>query len=550
MPSKNRKSKKSVTLDLSEVAVSESGKKFVVESYDYAELQTEKSLSAIQFEDDLKYLLSNEEQNILVDVNFESTEREDGNGKITGQMKENSSRNARTSSKDYKPHKISRAEITRDIDEICFSSDDEELESQEKKKKREKKKDDAEKNMNGHTEDTETDKNISGVEVVSGGVIKEIDAPKGNKKESKKDQIQVSDDNQVLGSEESPASNERTKKKKRKPKAEKTETEATKAENEDNVKASIVEATQSLESEVSITGVVGTESELLHPKQKKKRSQKARAKRLESEASGIEADSNEVADSNNPMDVTKTDGEGQEGKGILQEPAFPKLRSSKTAVVAQFPEIHPIKTIIGVSHHQIMNMRISDVKFKIITTLTLMSKISKNALQFLVRDDVFTDDDLKRKFLHACILVALHEAKGFHNISRKYPGLDEWLSNYQELTLSHTRANLTVSNRAAHQNDLDYNLFSYLGHILIWANHLQTTGGMPTVMEKYDFDVTRNDIMLSIGGFHLWDRVRREIKTMNTKRWKHIQKYRMMFPYEEDQFVAMLRILDLGLQVP
>lgn len=549
MPSKKRKSKKSVTLDLSEVAVSESGNKFVVESYDYAELQTEKSLSAIQFEDDLKYLLSNEEQNILVDVNFEITEREDGKGRGTGQKKVNSSKNARTSTKDYKPHKISRAEITRDIDEICFSSDDEELESKAMKKKKEKK-DDAEKKMNGLTEVTEFGKNISGVEVVSGGVIKESDAPKGNYKESKKDQIQENDENEVLGSEESPASNERTKKKKkRKPKAEKTQTEATKIESENNDKASIFEATQNLEPEVSTTGVVVTESEQLYPKQKKKRSKKARAKRLESGGSGIEADSNKIADSNNQMDVTKTEGEGQKGNDI-QEPAFPKLRSSKSAVVAQFPEIHPTKTIIGVSHHQIMNMRISDVKFKIITTLTLMSKISKNVLQFLVRDDVFTDDDLKRKFLHACILVALHEAKGFHNISRKYPGLEEWLSSYQELTLSHTRSNLTVSNRAAHQNDLDYNLFSYLGHILIWATHLQTTGGMPTVMEKYDFDVTRKDIMLSIGGFHLWDRVRREVKTMNTKRWKHIQKYRMMFPYEEDQFVAMLRMLDLGLQVP
>lgn len=565
MPPKKRKNKTVVALDLSEVGDTEASQQFVVESYDYAQLQTEKPPSVIQFEDDLKYLLSTEGHKNSHDAPLDMSKTTKNVAKNGKNKPVNGTDIGSTGRNRSQPLKISRAEITKDIDEICFTSDEEalQLESKEKEKKKAKrkaKKADKTKNVNERTEDDKLNVTISGVEEVSGSVTREIDARKGEEK----------DENGV----ENPEAPEHAKKsnKKKKPKAGKLVAKAeigTHGKDEsnaadqvepgvpDDIKAGNIDA-QDIDSKVSSGGVAATETVPLSKeesrKKKKKSKKKAKAKRIESEAAGAEADeTNAAPDSKNTDDGTEEKAEVKDThQETHQETPFPKLRSSSARALSssQLPEIHPIKTIIGVSHHQIMNMRTSDVKYKTILTLSQVSKMSKNMLQFLARDDVFTDDDKKRKFLHACILVALYEANGFHNISRKYPELNEWLLSFHELTLSHTRANLTVSTRAAHLNDLDYNVFSYLGHILIWATHLQTTERLPTVMEKYDFDVTRKEILASIGGYHLWDRVRREMKTMNTKRWKHIQKYRLIFAFEEDQFVALLRMLDLGLEVP
>lgn len=572
MPPKKRKNKTTIALDLSEVGNSESSQQFVVESYDYAQLQTEKPASVIQFEDDLKYLLSIEEDKNSHDAPLNRAETTKKSAKNAKQKPVNGTDKSSLGRNRSQPLKISRAEITKDIDEICFTSDEEaiQLESKEKEKKKAKRKEkkaNETKNMNEHIEDDKLSMAISGIEEISGSVTREIDARKRGSENLKKDgRKQEKDENPV----EDPVAQEHAKKtkKKKKPKADKLvgkaeigtigkdETNATDQVDPvvtDVIKVGNIDA-HDLDSKVS-GGVATTETELISKeearKKKNKSKKKAKAQRMESEVSGAEAD-----ESNAAPDFKQTDKVGSEEKAEIkdtqQETSFPKLRSSSAKALSssQLPEIHPIKTIIGVSHHQIMNMRTSDVKYKTILTLSLMTKMSKNLLQFLARGDIFTDDDKKRKFLHACVLVALHEANGFHNISRKYPELNEWLSSFLELTLSHTRANLTVSTRAAHLNDLDYNVFSYLGHILIWATHLQTMERLPTVMEKYEFDVTRKEILASIGGYHLWDRVRRDVKTMNTKRWKHIQKFRLIFPYEEDQFVAVLRMLDLGLAVP
>ncbi|SGZ50254.1 CIC11C00000003171 [Sungouiella intermedia] len=629
MPPKKRKSKKAVALDLSGVSASEPDLQFVVESYDYAALQTEKSLSDLQFEDDLQYLLSNEGEDSVVEITLETSEisldsvskntspQKVANGGV-GIVQSPRSRQGRKGDKSRVP-KVSRAEITKDIDEICFSSDDE-VENKELRKKKNGKKGKKNQKVND-TEDDKSEGTIGDAQEVIGTVIKDSNTPKNLKKKKSARIVQVreTENSRSESAEvESPGSRspvadspleervKRNKKKKKKAKARANAEKDEGREKEDIDKVDVSEirhvdvdvettpdsagesSADTILEEASGADVKDVKVEAKHAtdegtkgstvktedfgntndetteidikldltqqetsKKKKKSKRKPKANHVDTENSSIgdNHSDNATSENKNPIDDTRND---EKSTKPSQESPFPKLRSSSAAALAssQLPEIHPIKTIIGVSHQQIMSIRTTDVKYKTIMTLTQMSKMSKNVLRFLSRDDIFIDNDRKRQFLHLCVLVALNEANGFLQTTRKYAGLEEWLTGYEELTLAHTRANLTVSTRAGHLNDLDYNVFSYLGHILVWVTHLQTVAGVETVMEKYDFDVTKKDIMASIGGYHLWDRVRRDPKTINTKRWKHIQKFRLIFAYEEDQFVVILRMLDLGVEVP
>lgn len=626
MPPKKRKSKKTPALDLSEVKGSDTPDQFIVKSYDYDDLQTEKSQSEIQFEDDLKYLLAGaSELDDSVKVVYESNEE-----MFAKKIRSATSKPGKNGKS--KPVKVSAAEITKDFDQICFSSDDEsEIPLKSPKSKRSSKKN-GEKapvvaDETGHdssslvneteprrekpvkTKQEKSSRKVS--EAHSGdsapGVGSQLveKTPKkskkkqGNEAEAKstgEDELnspkaETAEDQEKQGVQKTKKKSKKSKLAKKTAKANEVE-QTTPVENED-----VAAEVNDLQTEDQ--AALATQNKAKKNRKKKTKAQKAEqaveadgaaevvsaeAKSTETVDAAVSAESpassqtpdspqtpksiqaDEITLEEKPEDSNTPDSPKSETLLKSSSPApeqrfqqnsqpaeeFPKLRSSSATALSytQLPEIHPVKTIIGVSHQQILLMRTTDVKYKTISTVSLMSKMGKNVLQFLSRDGLFSDPDMKRKFLHLCIEVALNESHGFHDISRQYPDLEAWLANYEELSLLHTRANLTVSTKQAHQNDFDYNVFSYLGHILVWAIHLQQSGGVTTVLDKYEFGISRKSVMASIGGYHLWDRVRRDPKTINTKRWKHIQKFRQLFVFEEDQFVLAFRLLDLGLDLP
>ena len=63
---------------------------------------------------------------------------------------------------------------------------------------------------------------------------------------------------------------------------------------------------------------------------------------------------------------------------------------------------------------------------------------------------------------------------------------------------------------------------SYFGHILIWAAHQQRQGKVPIFADKFGISLTSKEVRSKIGGYHLWDKLFRELQGMNSKRWKHV----------------------------
>ncbi|KAK6198851.1 uncharacterized protein RJT21DRAFT_51656 [Scheffersomyces amazonensis] len=210
------------------------------------------------------------------------------------------------------------------------------------------------------------------------------------------------------------------------------------------------------------------------------------------------------------------------------------------------PKIQPQRTIIGLSYRQILNIDPSDVKIKTIISSAASSKYASTALKFCMKhnQDLFDDVDKKRIFIILCINVALYEAVGFKNTAQIYPNVLELFGGYDEINLDTTRTKLTPSNRNVHQNNLDYSVLSYLGNILIWANHIQHEHHIRLLIKHYDV-LSTSIIKQNFGGFHLWDKLIRESKGMNAKRWKHIVKFRQNFPFEEEKFVLILRYMNV-----
>ncbi|PSK39952.1 hypothetical protein C7M61_001763 [Candidozyma pseudohaemuli] len=229
-----------------------------------------------------------------------------------------------------------------------------------------------------------------------------------------------------------------------------------------------------------------------------------------------------------------------------REKQGPKKISPAQVSSTILPEKEPVSTIIGLSPEQIVNMKLTDVKFKIISTNPGILKICRNVLDFVKRESegLFIDEKLRDNFLELCVHVAMRESNGFNDVSKKYPKLMARLATMRELTLEHTRTTITESNRKAHQNNFDYTVFSYIGHIIIWASYLQQRAKKPVLLENFGF--SKKDVLASMGGCHLWDRIRRDPGTINMKRWKHIQKFRQNFAFEEHQFVVILRFMHLG----
>ncbi|CAG87226.2 DEHA2D13420p [Debaryomyces hansenii CBS767] len=216
------------------------------------------------------------------------------------------------------------------------------------------------------------------------------------------------------------------------------------------------------------------------------------------------------------------------------------------------PAVQCIKTIIGLSHQQILSLSLSDVKIKTIVSSSSISKFAHHVLKFVIKysHDLFSDDQKKLTFFKLCMNVALYESSGFRKTVQSCPYVLEWFGHYDELTLEQTHTRLTPSSRNIHQNNFDYSVLAYIGHVLIWAAYQQRSNHMPTFFNKYNIELSVNEIERSIGGFHLWDRLRKMHDTMNSKRWKHVVKFRQAFAYEEDQFMLILRFMDVDSTIP
>lgn len=211
----------------------------------------------------------------------------------------------------------------------------------------------------------------------------------------------------------------------------------------------------------------------------------------------------------------------------------------------KLPDVLPIKTIIGLSHLQILKLDLKDVKIKTLVGSSSLSKYANTGLTFTIKhtDDLFETEKEKVIFFQLCIYIALFEAIGYKKICQKHDNILELFGEYREINLETTRTKLTPSNKEIHQNNLDYSVLSYLGHILIWAANLQIKSGVETIYSIYNLDIDPDTVQDYVGGAHLWDRLNRERKSMSSKRWKHILKFRTAFPFEIDQFTLILRFM-------
>ncbi|KAG5421689.1 hypothetical protein I9W82_000781 [Candida metapsilosis] len=223
------------------------------------------------------------------------------------------------------------------------------------------------------------------------------------------------------------------------------------------------------------------------------------------------------------------------------------LKSSSSNKSEHMPEVSPIKTIIGVSHQQILTADLTDVKLKTIMNAPSISKYAANSMKFVKKyeDEVFNNIDLKKEFLLLCINVALYESEGFKKSVNENKDILDHFGHYEELNLENTHTSITASEKTLHRNTLDYSMFAYFGHILIWALHLQRKATIPSFINEYGLTLSPDEIKMKIGGRHLWDKIFRELKGMNSKRWKHVLKFRNMFPFEEDQFMVILRFMKI-----
>ncbi|KAG2735630.1 hypothetical protein G9P44_001844 [Scheffersomyces stipitis] len=234
-----------------------------------------------------------------------------------------------------------------------------------------------------------------------------------------------------------------------------------------------------------------------------------------------------------------------------------KLRSVKNSNMnvrypESLPEVQPIKTIIGVSHQQILKkMNMTDVKIKIIVSSSSISKYASTALSFTKNhtDELFDDPVKKAIFVKLCINVALNEARGFSSTIVQHPNLLQLFGSYSEINLETTRTKLTPPTKNVHQNHLDYSVLSYIGCILLWAIHLQRQANIEDLTKALDVDVQQKDVLERLGGYHLWDRLNKTSK-MNSKRWKHVIKFRQSYPFEEDQFMLILRFMKVSDTIP
>lgn len=205
------------------------------------------------------------------------------------------------------------------------------------------------------------------------------------------------------------------------------------------------------------------------------------------------------------------------------------------------PQISPVKTINGLSHRQIMSLELSDVKIKLITSASKLSKYTLAALKFTLQHThlLFQNDLLRALFYELCISIALFDDEGAKTVESHHPDVFERFKGYLELTCD-----------SEETHNYDYTMLAYFGHVLVWAVHQQRLLHQPLLTDNLAVDVLVPTLATVIGGYHLWDRLKRQLDTMSESRWKRLVKFRSAFQYDEDQFVLILRFMQISLDIP
>ncbi|RCK60492.1 hypothetical protein Cantr_08243 [Candida viswanathii] len=523
-----------------------------------------------EFENDLDYLLTNKEkvegevvyseavtsgaEIVILDSFAGKSAKKKEKGKEKGGPKKG-------------PKRFTVADVTKDMEGIDFSSDDDDDDEEEVPKKNDvpelkKKKSSGRLNKKRSERGLNRVKSEAKKDNLRKSRSNENLRPKIDTKDIKKDQAEVFNKD-VLDNSEEQGKSETTKKAK-KSKNRKKGKDAAKTTDKDNTpeEADTIDSTPDAdvtqdfdEGDTTIATIDGeegeTEEDILKRKLKNKKRKDRRKKRAALNKEG--AAENEEPD-NTPKSKETTPEAAPEAD--TSNPFSIKLRSVKSTTNKKYsenlPEVQPIKTIIGMSHQQILHSDLSDVKIKTLMTSSSISKYAANSVKFVTShtNDLFADFDKKKIFLTLCINVALYESLGFKKTVKTYPNVLELFGDYDEINLETTRTKLTPSKKDIHQNNLDYSVLSYFGHILIWAAHQQRLGKVPIFTDKFDIVLTNKEVRSKLGGYHLWDKLFRELKGMNSKRWKHVIKFRNTFLYEEDQFMIILRFMQIDDNIP
>lgn len=471
-------------LDLSsEEGHGERSAEFIVELYDYDELQSGVSSEDAQFETDLQCLLTSPPKSAQLPKLAKR--------KAMKLIKEKDETRLHIK---YRTLRTRLEEITKDINDIVFSSDEEETESND-----------------ACEEEKNIKKSKSEQRMKNGSPIDEVNISQATSETPSKKSSSVEAENKTVNDDQKEDSAGEKKNCKTK------ESGLDDKRSPRNIE--ITELPGSIESN-------GEESASM--KKRKNR----RAKRKKSAKDDTEA--NLAASLVSPPPARQ------------REQQAPRKISPAQVSSTILPEKEPVSTIIGLSPTQIMAMKKTDVKFKTILSVPSMLRMCRNVLEFVQResDGFLKETRFREPFTELCVHVALRESHGFQDISKKHPKLMDRLSGIRELLLEHTKTSLTESNRQVHKNNFDYTVFSYLGHIIIWISNLQWREKKPVLLEN--IGISQKDVMASIGGYHLWDRIRRDPKTINMKRWKHIQKFRQNYAFEMHQFIVILRFMHLG----
>lgn len=363
------------------------------------------------------------------------------------------------------------------------------------------------------------------------------------------DEITFSSDDEVAEKKEKrvkPKKEKKVKDKKEKEQKEQGKTEKTEvAEKTENQAEDKVEPSEKPTESDEAANTAGK------PKRpKRKRTKKKKVDTIDEEKASEPKEPSEATAPEGSLQEKALEPQGKPGPSEKNpDITFGLHLSARATRKTQLTEVTPVNTIIGLSHEQIFRTKLTDVKIKILVN-SPMSRMCRIVLGFVMDEHqgLFCDEQRQRQFVELCVHVALHELNGFNAISTKYPEILEWAPQYPALTLEHTKTTLTVSTRQAHRNLLDYTVFLFIGHVLVWASGLQRRAHMETYLEKYTL-LTPQHVQASMGGDHLWDKLRKDPK-INLKRWKHIQKFRQIFAFEELQFVLVLRCMNLGLSVP
>lgn len=310
--------------------------------------------------------------------------------------------------------------------------------------------------------------------------------------------------------------------------------------------AKYIDNGEPIETKSDQTILIGKDKELITVEELKKR------KVVDQEYSIFDAEANLSRNQRRSLHMDK-----QLESPIASNPFAINLRPTKTNLSSEkFPdyvnEVRPIKTIIGLSHKQILHLSLTDVKIKAIVVSSSRFKFIENILRFTLKHshDMFSDDEVRSQFITLCVNVALYEAHGFKKTSKLFPVMSVF-GLYPEITLEATNTKVTPPEDSAHQNSFDYSVLAFIGHIIIWGYSLQASAGVPTLAEKYsELQLSSQIIRSSIGGDHLWDKLSKSVCTGNLKRWKHVLKYREAFAFYEDQFMLILRFMNVDSSIP